>query len=54
MTYIWSEDGPYLANLITEIDNFHVSRGVASTKEMIPMREGVFKSRPTAGGKKEG
>ena len=34
--------------------NFHVSRGVALTEEMIPMREGVFKNRPTAGGKKEG
>ena len=29
-------------------------QGVASTEEMIPMREGTFKNRPVAGGKKEG
>jgi hypothetical protein len=40
--------------LIPEIDNFQVLEAVSLTEEMIPMREGTFKNRPVAGGKKEG
>jgi hypothetical protein len=53
-TYLRDKDGPGFANLIPEIYNFQVSEGVALTEEMIPMREGTFKNRPIAGGKKEG